>query len=166
MTDLPGTGGEATPELPPTLQGVDGMPKQGLAKRVWNAMKARKQPAPALSEEDIRIGSAIAKLRYIGIVEKRVIHFKASIVLHAVFQTYKRGITNNYTDAFDNIEKMTRRVNNGQLPLDEQYAIELARRALEPGGLEDAQSWIEAAEAEVQGTSNSLYTDLIPTKGD
>ena len=142
------------------------MPKQGLAKRVWNAMKARKQPASALSEEDIRARSAMAKLRAIGIVENRVIHFKASIVLDAVFHTYKRGIAINYAAAFDKQEEVIRRVNNGQLPLDEQYALELARRALEPGGLEAAQSWIEAAEVEVQGTSNSLYPNLIPTKGD
>ena len=142
------------------------MTRQGLAKRVWNAIRGRKQPAHALSEEDKRVMSAMAGLRAIGIVDNRVIHFKASIVLDAVFHTYKRGIAINYAAAFDKQEEVIRRANDGQLPLDEQYALELARRALEPGGLEAAQSWTEAAEVEVQGTPNNLYPNLIPTKGD
>ena len=139
------------------------MTEQGLAKRVWNAMRGRGQPAPALSEEDRRVTLALAGLRTIGIVENRVLHFMASVVLDAALRSYKEGISDSYAAAIDAQEEVARRVNSGQLPLDEEYACELARRALEPGGLEAAQSWIEAAEPELQGTPSSMYPNLAPT---
>ena len=139
------------------------MTEQGLVKRVWNAMRGRGQPAPALSEEDRRVMSAMARLRAIGVVENRILHLKASIFLDAALRTYREGISDSYAAAIDEQEEVMRRVYSGQLPLDEEYGCELARRALEPGGLEAAQSWIEAAEPELQGTPSSMYPNLAPT---
>lgn len=142
------------------------MPKQGPVKRIWNAMRGREQPVPALPEKDKRVVLAMTKLRHVGIVENRALHFQASIVLDTAMRAYKEGAAVSYAAAIDKQEEVMRHINDGQLPLDERYAHELARRALKPGGLEAAQSWIEAVEAEVQGTPNSLYPNLIPAKRD
>lgn len=127
-------------------------------------MRESKQSVPTLSEEEGRAARAFAMLRTIGVAENRALHFKASIVVHAALQAYQSGRAASYADAIDEQEEMMRKLSEGQLPLDEKYAHELARRALEPGGLEAAQSWIETVEVEVQGTPNSMYPNLIPTK--